>query len=180
MNPEQLFAQPMGGGAEETADGAAHRRGSVLDVDDELAVLLDRLERVRIGPMSRPQASRALDLLGRVRAVAESKMCDVARVVSETDSESDPAEVLRAGCPPSGSGVQEDGPDGATAVRDAQRPGEVLQGRHHPQPCQRSGQRRGEGRSREGRSRPGPCWKPPTGCHPTASTGTPGSGPNVS
>ena len=87
----------MDGGAGETADGAARRRGSVLDVDDELAVLLDRLERVRIGPMSRPRASRALDLLGRVRAVAESKMCDVARAVSESDSKSDPAEVLRQG-----------------------------------------------------------------------------------
>ena len=97
MNPEQLFAQATGGGVAETADGSARRRGSGLGIDDELAVLLDRLERVRIGPMSRPRGSRALAILGRVRAVAESKMCDVARAVSETDSESDPAEVLRQG-----------------------------------------------------------------------------------
>ena len=45
--------------------------------------------------MSRPRADRTLDLLGRMQTRVASMMCDVARTVSATDSDSDPVEVLR-------------------------------------------------------------------------------------
>ena len=57
-------------------------------------MLVAELERVKIGPMSRPRADRTLGLLSRMQTVAASKMYDVTRRVSEADSASDPAEVL--------------------------------------------------------------------------------------
>ena len=47
--------------------------------------------------MPRPGADRTLGLLGRVPALVASLMRDVTRVVTASDPEVDPAEVLRPG-----------------------------------------------------------------------------------
>ena len=94
METEQLFVEE-GGAATEMSAGRGERLGSGERVDDRIAVLLGRLERVEIEPMSRTRANRTLDLLGRMQTRVASMMCDVTRTVAETDSESDPAEVLR-------------------------------------------------------------------------------------
>ena len=93
MRTEQLFVQANGHVVTETPDGAVHPGHSGDEVDDELAVLLSRLERVAIRPMSRRRAERALGILGRFQTVAASKMCDITRTMPESDS--DPAEILR-------------------------------------------------------------------------------------
>ena len=79
----------------EMPDDPRGRSGSGDGVDDRIAVLLGELERVEITPMSRSRANRTLDLLSRMQTRVASMMCDVTRTVSETDSDSDPAEVLR-------------------------------------------------------------------------------------
>ena len=64
-------------------------------VDDRIAALLEDLDRIRIGPMPRTRADRALDLLGRLQTRVASMMCDISRSASEVGTGSDPAEVLR-------------------------------------------------------------------------------------
>ena len=65
-------------------------------VDDRIAVLLEDFDRIRIDPMPRHRAERSLELLGRLQTRVASLMCDIARSVSETDSDADPVEVLRS------------------------------------------------------------------------------------
>ena len=89
-----MFA-PTGRVATETPNGSGQRAGSLHAVDDRLAALLTELERIEIGPMSRPRTERTLDLLGRFHTRVASLMCDVTTTMREGDSDSDPAEVLR-------------------------------------------------------------------------------------
>ena len=94
MKHEQLFA-PSGHVATDMTNGSRQRLGSGDEVDDRIAALLGELERIEITPMSNPRAERTLNLLGRMNTRVASMMCDVTRTVSATDSDSDPAEVLR-------------------------------------------------------------------------------------
>lgn len=64
-------------------------------VDDRLAVLLGQLECIDVTRMPPSRANRTLELLGRMQTRVASMMCDATRRVSETDSASDPAEILR-------------------------------------------------------------------------------------
>ena len=89
-----MFAPP-GHVATETTNGSRQPPGSGGEVDDRIAALLSEFERIEIPPMSRPRADRTLDLLGRFQTCVASKMCDVTRSVAESDSDSDPVEVLR-------------------------------------------------------------------------------------
>ena len=86
-------------GADDAATGTSadhrERQGPGEGVDDRIAELLAELERVEIRPMVRSRADRTLGLLSRMQTVAASKMCDVTRAVSEADSDTDPAEILR-------------------------------------------------------------------------------------
>ena len=84
MVSEHMFAQVGGGSG---GGGAA----------DRIAIALGELTQVRIGPMSRPDADRALGLLGQMQSVVESLMCDVTSQVASSNSDTDPAEVLRQG-----------------------------------------------------------------------------------
>ena len=92
MRTEQLFVQPGNVGTE-LSNGSAQHIGSGDAPDDRIAALLSEFERIEITPMSRPLAERTLDLLGRFQTCVASKMCDVTRTMSDTDS--DPAEILR-------------------------------------------------------------------------------------
>ena len=71
--------------------------GSRSDPADRITAALGELNQVEIGPMSRPDAERTLGLLGQMQSVVTSLMCDVTRQVSASDSDTDPAEVLRQG-----------------------------------------------------------------------------------
>ena len=71
--------------------------GSGNDAADRISAALGELNRVRIGPMSRADADRTLGLLSQAQSVVKSLMFDVARRVSDSDSDTDPAEVLRQG-----------------------------------------------------------------------------------
>ena len=77
-------------------NGFGHPISSDEAADDRIEALLAELERIEIRPVSRLRADRTLGLLSRMQAVAASKMCDVARRVSEADCETDPSEVLRS------------------------------------------------------------------------------------
>ena len=94
MRTEHLFVQPGNVGTE-IPSGSAQHIGSVDAPDDRIAALLSEFERIEITSMSRPRAERTLDLLGRFQTCVASKMCDVTRTVSDSDSDSDPAEILR-------------------------------------------------------------------------------------
>ena len=83
----------------ETGSEPPHRAGDnpppSQAVDDRIATLLEGLDRVRIGPMPRHRSDRALELLGRLQTRVSSLMCEISRSVSESDADSDPAELLR-------------------------------------------------------------------------------------
>ena len=96
MNNEHTFAlfrDSVGVGA--ATLGASN--GSRSDAADRITAALGELNQVEIGPMSRPDAERTLGLLGQMQSVVTSLMCDVTRQVSASDSDTDPAEVLRQG-----------------------------------------------------------------------------------
>ena len=88
-----LFRDSVGVGA--ATLGASN--GSRSDAADRITAALGELNQVEIGPMSRPDAERTLGLLGQMQSVVTSLMCDVTRQVSASDSDTDPAEVLRQG-----------------------------------------------------------------------------------
>ena len=71
--------------------------GSGNDAADRISAALGELNQVRIGPMSRADADLTLGLLSQAQSVVKSLMFDVARRVSDSDSDTDPAEVLRQG-----------------------------------------------------------------------------------
>lgn len=71
--------------------------GSRGDAGDRIATALGELRRVRIGPMSRSEAQRALGLLSQAQSVVTSLMCDVTRKAAHAESDTDRAEILRQG-----------------------------------------------------------------------------------
>ena len=94
MRTEQLFVQPGNVGTG-ISNGSAQHIGSVDAPDDRTAALLSEFESIEITAMSRRRADHTLDLLGRFHTCVASKMCDVTRTMSDTGSDSDPAEILR-------------------------------------------------------------------------------------
>ncbi len=71
--------------------------GAQPDPVDHIASALRRLERTSIRFMNPEDTDRSLALLGRIRSVADSLMCDIADRQTALNSERDPAEVLRQG-----------------------------------------------------------------------------------
>ena len=71
--------------------------GSRGGADDRIATALGELRRVRVGPMSRSEAQRALGLLSQAQSVVTSLMCDVTRKAAHAESDTDRAEILRQG-----------------------------------------------------------------------------------
>ncbi len=96
MRYEHTFADIQGGG---TPGTNAVRSPTLPDsgADPRIVAALDELEQARIRPMSPRETEQTLGLLGRVRSVAASLMCDVAEMQAATDTEADPVEVLRQG-----------------------------------------------------------------------------------
>ena len=94
MRTEQMFVY-LGHADMEMSEGSGCPLPSDNAVDDRIAALLSELDRIEISPMSRPRADRTLDLLGRMKTRVASLMCDVSRTVAATDTDSDPAEILR-------------------------------------------------------------------------------------
>ena len=96
MNNEHTFAlfretDASGPDAETSPNGRAGGR------DPRIAAALTSLEQARIGAMSRRDADETLRVLGRIRSVASSLMCDVTEMLAAANTEADPAEVLRQG-----------------------------------------------------------------------------------
>ena len=56
---------------------------------------LGELRQARIGPLSREEAKHLAGMLSQIQSLATSLLCDVTRRVADTDSDTDPAEVLR-------------------------------------------------------------------------------------
>ena len=56
---------------------------------------LGELRQARIGPLSREEAKHLAGMLSQIQSLATSLLCDVTRRVADTDSDADPAEVLR-------------------------------------------------------------------------------------
>lgn len=71
--------------------------GSGGDAGDRIATALGELRRVRVGPMSRSEAQRALGLLSQAQSVVTSLMCDVSHKAAHAGSDTDRAEILRQG-----------------------------------------------------------------------------------
>jgi len=71
--------------------------GSPGEATAGISAALRELNQVEIGTISRIEAEKILRLLSRTRSVVDSLMCDVTRVVSDSDSRTDPAEFLRQG-----------------------------------------------------------------------------------
>ena len=94
MDNEHLFAT-LAGAESDTSDSTGRSHSPDPAVDDRLAELLEDLDRIQVGPMPRHRADRALDLLGQFQTRVASMMCDISRSVSESDANSDPAEMLR-------------------------------------------------------------------------------------
>ncbi len=94
MRYEQTFADIQTGGTSgaNTASTSTHPDGGA---NPRIVAALDELEQARIRPMSPRETEQTLGLLGRVRSVAASLMCDVAEMQAVTDT--DPVEVLRQG-----------------------------------------------------------------------------------
>ncbi|MDE0169316.1 MAG: DUF222 domain-containing protein [bacterium] len=70
--------------------------GSGGEATDRITAVLGELRQVRIGPMSRSEAQRALGLLSQAQSVVKSLMCEVTRQ-AHAESDSDRAEILRQG-----------------------------------------------------------------------------------
>ena len=69
--------------------------GSARGVDPRIAAALAELQQARIRPMSQQEADETLGWLSSIQSVSASLMCDVAEMVTTTNNETDPAEVLR-------------------------------------------------------------------------------------
>ena len=96
MNNEHTFAlfrEP------ETACSAAVKspNGLAHGVDPRIAVALTELEQARIRPMPQRDADQTLRMLSRIQSVAASLMCDITEMLAATNTETDPAEMLRQG-----------------------------------------------------------------------------------
>ena len=96
MDNEHTFALfrepgPAGRTAVKPPNGLAH------GVDARIAAALTELEQARIRPMPQRDADQTLGMLSRIQSVAASLMCDVTEMLSATNTDSDPAEVLRQG-----------------------------------------------------------------------------------
>ena len=94
MDNEHTFAlfretEPAGGSTPKPADGSAH------GVDPHISAALAELQQARVRTMTQQEADEALAKLTSIQSVAASLMCDVAETQAATDSEADPAEVLR-------------------------------------------------------------------------------------
>ena len=96
MNNEHTFALFQEPG---TAGGAAVKSPNGLPhgVDPRIAAALTELEQARIRPMPQRDADHTLGMLSRIQSVAASLMCDVTEMLAATNTETDPAEVLRQG-----------------------------------------------------------------------------------
>ena len=88
-----LFREPgtAGGAAVQSPNGLAH------GVDPRIAAALTELEQARIRPMPQRDADQTLGMLSRIQSVAASLMCDTTEMLAATNTETDPAEVLRQG-----------------------------------------------------------------------------------
>ena len=71
--------------------------GSPGEAAARISAALRELNQVEIGTISRVEAEEILRLLSRTRSIVNSLMCDVTRVVSDSDSRTDAAEFLRQG-----------------------------------------------------------------------------------
>ena len=67
------------------------------DAIERIGAAVGELRQARIGPMSRDQATRAAQMLGAIRSMVSSLLCDVAHQIETGDGGSgvDPGEVLR-------------------------------------------------------------------------------------
>ena len=96
MNNEHTFAlfrEPgtAGGAIVESPGGPAHV------MDPHIATALAELQQARIQTMSQRRADQALGMLSRLQSISASLMCDVTQMLAATNTETDPAEVLRQG-----------------------------------------------------------------------------------
>ena len=94
MNNEHTFVlfretEPASGSTPKPPTGEQH------GVDPHISAALTELQQARIRPMTQQEADETLEKLSSIQSVAASLMCDVAETQAATDSEADPAEVLR-------------------------------------------------------------------------------------
>ena len=71
--------------------------GSAHGADPRIAAALTQLEQARIRPMPQRDADQTLRMLSRIQSVAASLMCDITEMLAATNTETDPAEMLRQG-----------------------------------------------------------------------------------
>ena len=70
--------------------------GAAGDAMERIGAAVGELRQARIGPMSRDQATRAAQMLGEIRSMVSSLLCDVAhQIEADAGSGSDAGEVLR-------------------------------------------------------------------------------------
>ena len=91
MNNEHTFAlfRDSGNDAQGTPDGSTRGR------DPRIQAALALLEETRIRAMSQQDAERTLQDLSRIHSISASLMCNVTDMVAATNTQADPAEVLR-------------------------------------------------------------------------------------
>ena len=71
-------------------------RGPGGDAIERVSAAVGELRQARIGPMSRDQAARVAQMLGEIRSMVSSLLCDVAhQIEADAISGVDPGEVLR-------------------------------------------------------------------------------------
>ena len=91
-----LFREPGPAGGLERNQPASSD-GSGNDAFGRIGAALGELRQARIGPISREEARHVAGMLSQIQSLATSLLCDVTRRVADTDSDADPAEVLRQG-----------------------------------------------------------------------------------
>lgn len=96
MDNEHTFAlfrdvDPSGSTALESSDSPAEGK------DPRIAAARTLLEEARIHAMSQQDADQTLRELSQIQSITASLMCDVTDMVAATNTEADPAEVLRQG-----------------------------------------------------------------------------------
>ncbi len=94
MDNEHTFAlfrdsEPARGSTPEPPTGLAG------GLDRRIAAALNELQQARVLPMSQNEADETLGMLSRIQSVAASLMCEVTEMLAATNTEVDPAEVLR-------------------------------------------------------------------------------------
>ena len=163
MNNEHTFVHFRESGT--AAGTAVESNGLARGRDPHIAAALTELEQARIHAMSQQDADQTLRELGRIQSVAASLMCDVADMLVTSNTEADPAEMLRQGARLPTRESKRMARMAKTALGHAQGQGTVRHRGDHPRSRQRSGQRGGEGRSRDRR----PRRRPAGGCRPDAA-----------